>query len=200
MGQSVRRYSASGIMYVWRFLNPRFFESLGRNPNKKAPISSAQGRSIRSSRPLADQSTDDPARLVVDMNVAISAALKPEGPQGRWYCSHLPSQPSDTILSESALVLARPELKVRRNLRQQLIQLINNHTQLSFQHACLKSPPIPPTISLLNAQMPLGPTTWLLAISAIFRSSARTSKSLARGSFLTLLLTISSIESPASKC
>ncbi len=40
-GQSARCYSASGIMYVWRFLNPRFFESLGRNPNKKAPISSA---------------------------------------------------------------------------------------------------------------------------------------------------------------
>lgn len=75
-----------------------------------------------------------PLRLVVDTNVVVSAALKPDGLQrtvvllaltkpARWYLS-------DAILSEYALVLARPELKVRRNLRQQLLQLIKNHARL----------------------------------------------------------------------
>jgi uncharacterized protein len=75
-----------------------------------------------------------PLRLVVDTNVVVSAALKPEGlprtvvllaltKPARWYVS-------DAILSEYAVVLARPELKVRRNLRQQLLQLIKNHTRV----------------------------------------------------------------------
>lgn len=75
-----------------------------------------------------------PLRLVIDTNVVISAALKPDGRQrtvvllaltkpARWYVS-------DAILAEYALVLARPELKIRRGLRQQLLQLIKNHTQV----------------------------------------------------------------------
>ena len=73
-----------------------------------------------------------PLRLVVDTNVVVSAALKPEGLQrtvvllamrqpARWYVS-------DAILSEYAMVLARPELKIRRSLRQQLLRLIKNHS------------------------------------------------------------------------
>jgi uncharacterized protein len=75
-----------------------------------------------------------PLRLVIDTNVVVSAALKPEGLQRtvillaltkpvRWYVS-------DAIFSEYAVVLARPELKVRRNLRQQLLQLIKDHVQI----------------------------------------------------------------------
>jgi len=75
-----------------------------------------------------------PLRLVVDTNVVVSAALKAEGLQrtvvllgltkpALWYVS-------DAILSEYAAVLARPELKIRRNLRQQLLQLIRNHTRV----------------------------------------------------------------------
>lgn len=75
-----------------------------------------------------------PLRLVVDTNVVVSAALKPEGLQRtvillalskpvRWYVS-------DAILSEYAVVLARSELKIRRSLRQQLLQLIKNHTRM----------------------------------------------------------------------
>jgi predicted nucleic acid-binding protein len=63
-----------------------------------------------------------PLRLVVDTNVVVWAALKPEGLQrtvillalarpARWYVS-------DAILSEYATVLARPELRIRRSLRQ----------------------------------------------------------------------------------
>jgi putative PIN family toxin of toxin-antitoxin system len=75
-----------------------------------------------------------PLRLVIDTNVVVSAALKPEGLQrtvvllaltrpARWYVS-------DAITAEYAVVLARPELKIRRSLRQQLLQLIKNHTRV----------------------------------------------------------------------
>ena len=75
-----------------------------------------------------------PLRLVIDTNVLVSAAIKPDGLQrtvvllaltkpARWYVS-------DAILSEYTTVLARPELKIRRSLRQQLVQLIKNHTHI----------------------------------------------------------------------
>jgi len=75
-----------------------------------------------------------PLRLVIDTNVVVSAALKPEGLQrtvvllamtkpALWYVS-------DAIVSEYAMVLARAELKIRRNLRHQLLQLIKNHTRV----------------------------------------------------------------------
>jgi uncharacterized protein len=73
-------------------------------------------------------------RLVIDTNVLISAALKPDGLQrttfllaitkpGRLYVS-------TPILEEYAEVLARPELSIRRGLRLQLLQLIKNHGHL----------------------------------------------------------------------
>ena len=74
-----------------------------------------------------------PLRLVIDTNVVVSAALKPEGLQrtvillamtkpARWYVS-------DPIVSEYATVLARPELQIGKGLRQQLLQLIKNHAR-----------------------------------------------------------------------
>ena len=73
-----------------------------------------------------------PLRLVIDTNVIVSAALKPAGLQrtvlllaitkpARWYVSR-------PILEEYSEVLARPELKIRKGLRQQLLQLIKNHS------------------------------------------------------------------------
>jgi uncharacterized protein len=73
-------------------------------------------------------------RLVIDTNMVVSAAIKPEGLQrtvvllamtkpALWYVS-------DAIVSEYARVLARPELEIRRSLRQQLLQLIKNHTRV----------------------------------------------------------------------
>lgn len=75
-----------------------------------------------------------PLRLVIDTHVVVSAALKPKGLQrtvvllamtkpARWYVS-------DPILSEYTMVLARPELKIRRGMRQQLLQLIKTHTRV----------------------------------------------------------------------
>lgn len=73
-----------------------------------------------------------PLRLVIDTNVVVSAVLKPDGLQrtvfllatakpARWYVT-------TAIMEEYAVVLARPELKIRRSLRLQVIQLIKNHT------------------------------------------------------------------------
>ncbi len=75
-----------------------------------------------------------PIRLVLDTNVVVSAALKPQGLQrtvvllamtkpARWYVS-------EAIVAEYAAVLARPELKIRKGLRQQLLQLIKNHARM----------------------------------------------------------------------
>jgi uncharacterized protein len=51
--------------------------------------------------------------------VLLLAMTKP----ARWYVSK-------EIISEYAAVLARPELNIRRRLRQQLMQLIGSHTYL----------------------------------------------------------------------
>jgi putative PIN family toxin of toxin-antitoxin system len=72
-----------------------------------------------------------PLRLVVDTNVLVSAAIKPAGLQrtvfliaiskpARLYVSH-------SILEEYSEVLARPELRIRKGLRLQFLQLIKNH-------------------------------------------------------------------------
>jgi putative PIN family toxin of toxin-antitoxin system len=71
-------------------------------------------------------------RLVIDTNVLISAALKPTGLQrtvlllaitkpARLYVSR-------PILAEYGDVLKRPELQIRKGLRQQLLQLIRKHS------------------------------------------------------------------------
>jgi putative PIN family toxin of toxin-antitoxin system len=71
-------------------------------------------------------------RLVIDTNVLVSAAIKPVGLQrtvfliaiskpARLYVSH-------PILEEYIEVLARPELRIRKCFRLQLVQLIKNHS------------------------------------------------------------------------
>jgi uncharacterized protein len=73
-----------------------------------------------------------PLRLVVDTNVVVSAALQPKGlprtilllaitKPARLYVSR-------SILNEYSDVLARPELSIRKGLRQQLLQLIRNRS------------------------------------------------------------------------
>ena len=73
-----------------------------------------------------------PLRLVIDTNVLISAAIKPAGLQrtvlllaiirpARLYVSR-------PILEEYSEVLGRPKLRIRKGLRQQLLQLIKNHS------------------------------------------------------------------------
>ena len=75
-----------------------------------------------------------PLRLVLDTNIIVSAALRPLGLQrtvlllaitkpARLYLS-LP------ILAEYRAVLSRPELRIRKGVRQQTIQLLQNRGHL----------------------------------------------------------------------
>ena len=75
-----------------------------------------------------------PLRIVVDTNILVSAALKPDGLQRTVLVLAL-TKPSrlyvtKTVLAEYGEVLARPEFKIRRGLRQQLFQLIKNYAQV----------------------------------------------------------------------
>lgn len=75
-----------------------------------------------------------PLRLVIDTNVVVSAALKPESLQrttvllaitkpARLYLSR-------PILEEYADVLSRPELRIRKGIRLQLLQLIKDRSHI----------------------------------------------------------------------
>ncbi len=75
-----------------------------------------------------------PLRLVIDTNVVISAAIKPAGLQrtvlllamtkpARWYVS-------GPVLEEYRDVLGRKELKIRKGLQSQLLQLIKKRGRL----------------------------------------------------------------------
>jgi len=69
-----------------------------------------------------------PLRLVVDTNIVVSAALKPDGLQPTVLLLAI-SKParlyvSTAILSEYRNVLSRPELQIRKGLRHQLLQII----------------------------------------------------------------------------
>jgi putative PIN family toxin of toxin-antitoxin system len=75
-----------------------------------------------------------PLRLVIDTNVLVSAAMKPDGLQrttlvlavtkpARLYVSR-------PILEEYRNVLARPALRIRKGLRQRVLQLIASRSYL----------------------------------------------------------------------
>lgn len=73
-----------------------------------------------------------PLRLVVDTNILVSAALKPDGLQ-RTVLVLATTKPAHlyvtgAILAEYREVLARPELQIRKGLQQQLLQLIKSHS------------------------------------------------------------------------
>ena len=71
-------------------------------------------------------------RLVIDTNVLISAALKPDSLQRTVFLLAITKPAhlciSAPILEEYVDVLGRPELAIRRGVRQHLIQLIKNHS------------------------------------------------------------------------
>jgi uncharacterized protein len=73
-----------------------------------------------------------PLRVVIDTNVLISAAIKPAGLQRTVLLLALTKPArlyvSRPILEEYGDVLARPEFRIRKGPRQQLLQLINNRS------------------------------------------------------------------------
>ncbi|HEX5422143.1 MAG TPA: putative toxin-antitoxin system toxin component, PIN family [Candidatus Acidoferrales bacterium] len=72
-------------------------------------------------------------RLVVDTNVVVSAALKPEGLQRTVLLLALTKPArlyvSRPIIEEYRAVLSRPEFGIRKGLRQQLLQLIEKNAR-----------------------------------------------------------------------
>ncbi len=88
-----------------------------------------------------------PLRLVIDTNILVSAALKPDGLQRTVFVLAITKPASlyvtEAILTEYREVLARPEFKIRRGLRQQLLQLIKNHAQLVTPARALHLAPDP---------------------------------------------------------
>ena len=75
-----------------------------------------------------------PLRLVLDTNVVVSAALKPEGLERTTYLLAIAKPArlyvSHPILEEYADVLSRPELRISKGLRRQFLQLIKNHSHI----------------------------------------------------------------------
>lgn len=76
-----------------------------------------------------------PLRLVIDTNVIVSAALKPESLQRTTFLLAVTKPArlyvSQPIMEEYADVLSRPELRIRKGIRLQLLQLIKNHSHLA---------------------------------------------------------------------
>jgi putative PIN family toxin of toxin-antitoxin system len=75
-----------------------------------------------------------PLRLVVDTNIVVSAALKPDGLQRTVLLLSL-TRParlyvSDAILTEYREVLSRPEFQIRKGLRRHLLDLIGRRAHL----------------------------------------------------------------------
>jgi putative PIN family toxin of toxin-antitoxin system len=75
-----------------------------------------------------------PLRLVLDTNIVVSAALKPEGLQRTAFllATTKPARlyVSAPILAEYRRVLARTELRIRRGLQLQYLELIKNHAHV----------------------------------------------------------------------
>jgi uncharacterized protein len=73
-------------------------------------------------------------RLVLDTNIIVSAAIKPQGLQRTvlLLATNKPSRMyvSGEIVSEYAEVLSRPELQIRKGLRSQLLQLIRRRAHM----------------------------------------------------------------------
>src|SRR6266852_9444631 len=75
-----------------------------------------------------------PLRLVIDTDILVSAALKPDGLE-RTVLVLAITKPArlyvtEAVLAEYREVLSRPEHKIRRGPREQLLQLVKNRTQL----------------------------------------------------------------------
>jgi putative PIN family toxin of toxin-antitoxin system len=73
-----------------------------------------------------------PLRLVVDTNIVVSAALKPDGLQRTVLLLAITNPArlyiTDAIMAEYREVLARPKMHIRKGLQQQMLQLIRSHS------------------------------------------------------------------------
>jgi uncharacterized protein len=88
-----------------------------------------------------------PLRLVLDTNIVVSAALKPLGLQRTVFLLALTKPArlylSAPILAEYRAVLSRAELRIRKGLRQQLLQLLQNRGHFVVPSGSLRVTPDP---------------------------------------------------------
>lgn len=100
----------------------------------------------------ADASKSQLELLAVTENYIIETFAVPF--QGRWKCVASRLYVSETVIAEYREVLARPELRIRKGLRQQLLQLIRSHSQTVTRRGRSRSHPILTTTSSWNAPTP----------------------------------------------
>ena len=104
-----------------------------------------------------------PLRLVLDTNIVVSAALRPDGLQRTVLLIALarPARLYVTapILSEYRMVPSRRELGIRKALRQQLLQLIADRSYEVFPTRALAVALDPVTTSFSNVRTLPAPTT-----------------------------------------
>ncbi|MGA9883478.1 MAG: putative toxin-antitoxin system toxin component, PIN family [Candidatus Acidiferrales bacterium] len=83
-----------------------------------------------------------PLRLVLDTNIVVSAALKPDGLQRTVFLLAITKPArlyvSPAIVLEYRDVLRSPELQIRKGLRQQLLQLIKKRPRSVNPARCLQ--------------------------------------------------------------
>ena len=83
-----------------------------------------------------------PLRLVLDTNIVVSAALKPLGLQRSVLLLAISKSArlyfSAAVFAEYRAVLSRPELQIRKGLRQQVLQLLENHAHFIAPSATLQ--------------------------------------------------------------
>jgi putative PIN family toxin of toxin-antitoxin system len=118
-----------------------------------------------------------PLRLVVDTNIVVSAALKPDGLQ-RTVLLLAINKParlyiSDAILAEYSEVLARPELQIRKGLRLQLLQLIRGHSHFVRPARLLQVTPDPSDNKFLECADAAGADYLVTGNQRLFRNSGR---------------------------
>src|SRR6266849_8503570 len=75
-----------------------------------------------------------PLRLVLDTNIVVSAALKPLGLQRTVFLLAITTPArlylSPPVFAEYRAVLSRAELRIRKGLRQQLLQLLEKRAHV----------------------------------------------------------------------
>jgi putative PIN family toxin of toxin-antitoxin system len=75
-----------------------------------------------------------PLRLVLDTNIVVSAALRPLGLQRTVFLLAITKPArlyvSEPILAEYREVLSRPELRIRKGLQRQFLDLIGNRAHI----------------------------------------------------------------------
>lgn len=105
-----------------------------------------------------------PLRLVIDTNIVVSAALKPDGLQ-RTVLVLAITKParlyvSDVVITEYREVLSRPELQIRKGLRAATPPTHQKLLTPRRAFALAPGPKTPTITSSWNAPMPHAPTIW----------------------------------------